>query len=334
MKDLVIGIAGFGKGAEIYHAPFITTTPGLKLTLVNERNRERAKELYPNVQVVRSFEELLNSHVDVVIITTPNDLHYEMAKEALEAGKHVVVDKPFAVSVEEADELIQLAEEKGKVLTVYHNRRFDGPFRMLEKIIRERKIGFPEEVEIRFDRYRPDVNPSSWKETVRPGSGLLYDLGPHLVDQALTLFGMPERVEGMAEVQRKEGKADDFFLIELIYSEYKVRLTAGMLVEHKTPHITAIGSEGKFVVNDLDSQEELLKAGIRPGSMAWKEKAATLKGLLLTEEEGLSDIEIAQGDYGLFYRNLALAINEGDKLLINPREAREVVSIIQQIKRR
>lgn len=334
MKDLEVGIAGFGKGAEIYHAPFITTTTGLNLSLVHERNRERAKELYPNVQVVKSFEELLNSELDVVIITTPNDLHYQMAREALEAGKHVVVDKPFTVSVEEADELIQLAEEKEKVLTVYHNRRLDGPFRMLEKIIRERKIGFPEEVEIRFDRYRPDVNPSSWKETARAGSGLLYDLGPHLVDQALALFGLPERVEGMTEIQRKEGKADDFFLIELFYSEYKVRLTAGMLVEHKTPHISAIGSEGKFVVNDLDSQEEMLKAGIRPGSVEWKEKAPALKGLLLTEEEGLSDIEIAPGDYGLFYRNLTSAINQGDKLLISPGEARDVVSILQQIKRR
>lgn len=329
ISTLKVGIAGFGKAAEIYHSPFINVTEGLMLYAVLERNRSRAKELYPWVKTVRSYEELLSDRdIDIIVITTPNDFHYSMAKEALLKGKHVVVDKPFTVTLAEADDLIRIAKETGKVLTVFHNRRLDGPFLAAKKYIGEKLIGETLRVEIRFDRFRPEINKDSWRETTRPGSGLLYDLGSHLIDQALRLFGVPESIDSKILSQRSEAISDDFFELVFHYPTVEVMISAGMLVQEQTPHYKIVGTEGSLVIPDLDPQESFMKQGIFPPDSRWpKEFKAIFKN-----REGKKEVFLPAGNYSLFYENFYNSITKGEKLLIQPSQAREVIRIIEEVK--
>lgn len=330
-STLNIGIAGFGKAAETYHSPFINAVNGLKLKLhaVLERNKSRAEELYPWVKTYREYQDMLSdSELDVIVITTPNDLHYEMARQALLAGKHLVVDKPFTISTVEADDLIDLAQETGKVLTVFHNRRLDGDFITIRKYINEKLLGEVQKVEIRFDRFRPDINTESWRETTREGSGLLYDLGAHLIDQALALFGYPEKIESKVLRQRPDAKSDDFFEINLYYPNTKVLLSAGMLVAEATPHILLYAKEGELIIPELDPQEAYMKKGILPTDPSWPKEfsAQIIKG------NSVENIKIPAGNYSLYYENLFNAIVKNEPLLVKPTEAREVIRLIESLK--
>lgn len=320
-------IAGFGKAAEIYHCPFLLLLPEFKLVKVLERRRQRSKELYPWVQIVRDYAAILeDKSIDLVIITTPNEFHYPMVKAALEAGKHVVVDKPFTCHVWEGEELLQLAAEKNRVLTVYHNRRLDGPVQEVRQIMRKKLVGKPRKLEIRFDRYRPEINKESWREQDVPGNGILYDLGSHLVDIALSLVGKPDSIKKETRVERIGAEATDFFKIEFFYPDFTVELEAGMLVREKTPHIILTGEGGQLTIPDLDPQEAALKQGLKPNDEEWPK---TFPGFLKRGNE-MEKCFFNVGDYTAFYRNLSETIIGKQKLLVKPAEALEVIRIIER----
>jgi predicted dehydrogenase len=213
-------LVSFGMSGEYFHAPFLDANPDFNLVKVVERHSERSKQLYPYVEVVKEFENILNDEkIELVVINAPNYLHYEMGKKALSAGKHVIIEKPFTRTVQEAKELIELAAKKNKILSVYQNRRWDGDFLTVKKIIKNKLLGDLVEFRSHFDRYRNFIKPDTWKEEQLPDSGLLYDIGPHLIDQAYCLFGAPFSVFADLRTQREGGKIIDNF--EIILSEFK-----------------------------------------------------------------------------------------------------------------
>lgn len=332
MKTLNLAIIGFGKAAEIYHWPFIQQVPQIQVTKVLERNLSRSKSVIPHVEIVRDIDHIMNdSEIDIVVITTPNNCHYEMAKSALLAGKHVVVDKPFTITTAEANELIELAETNQKRITVYHNRLLDGPIQTAKSILDKKTLGQIEEVNIHFDRFRPEINTESWREKDIPGAGLLYDLGSHLIASALYLFGYPDKVEAKLEKQRPGVDSVDYFLITLVYHKFpaKVHLHAGMLEEKSTPHVALKGNNGQVVFHDLDPQEAALKNGQLPGTPGWP-------SVFEAEFDVQNNKEMKQfpvGNYSLFYSNLYAAISEKTPLLVKPTFARDVISIIEEANR-
>ncbi|WMJ74731.1 Gfo/Idh/MocA family oxidoreductase [Cytophagaceae bacterium ABcell3] len=327
-----VGLVGFGKGGEIYHAPFISSVPRFNLYKILERTKNRSKELYPCAEIVRAYDDLINDEkVDVIVITVPNEHHFEMAEKALRAGKHVVVDKPFTLTSQEADTLIKLSEQTGKVLTVYHNRRLDSGIRTIKKMVLQNMLGTPERFICRFDRYRPEPG-NTWRDSGNPGSGLLYDLGSHLVDHVLYIFGEPESIASDIQVQRDGGLADDYFNIKFTYSSGLVaEVSAGMLVGNKTSHLYYEGSKGSFLVKDLDNQEAALKKGLRPTDNEWEEETPYQNGIFENRVTGqISHIELDKGDYRLFWENLASAIATKSELLVKPQEAALVIKYLEK----
>ncbi len=334
MREIKVGIVGFGAAGEFFHAPIISSVPGFKLTHVVERHKQRSKELYPSVKVLKSFEELLKTpEVSLVVITTPNWLHFEQAHKAIEAGKNVIVDKPFTVTSKEADSLIELAKSKNVILSVYQSRRWDGAFLTIKKIIENNWIGAINSFEARFDRYRPEPKQDSWRENARQGGGLLYDLGPHLIDQALQLFGLPLAVKAEIKTERKSCVADDFFDVYLKYESVKVRLKAGMLVKEATPNYVIQGSEGTFTKYGLDPQEAALKAGKLPkDDRNWGWETADKWGFSDSTLHGLKHygkIETIPGDYRKFYENIYQVMTGDEALAVTPTQARDVIRIIE-----
>lgn len=332
MKKLNIALIGFGKAAEVYHWPFINQVPQLQVTKVLERNYSRSKEVIPNVEVVRHLDHiLLDPAIDLVVITTPNELHYSLAKEALKAGKHVVVDKPFTITTAEADELIALAQVKQKLITVYHNRLLDGPIMAAKQILEKQTLGQVAEVNINFDRFRPAINTESWREKDKPGAGLLFDLGSHLIASALYLFGYPDKVGATLEKQRPGVQSVDYFSLNLQYDKaaLKVNLHAGMLEEKPTPHMVLKGSKGQIVFHDLDPQEAALKIGLLPGLTGWPTE---FEAELEIQNE-VNKVKFEVGNYSLFYKNIYEAICFEKPLIVKPELARDVIKIIEEATR-
>lgn len=329
---LRVGLIGFG-GGRIFHAPFIDITKGLELYKIYTRSSGHiAKELYPQAQVVDHTEAIFkDKDVDLIVVQSPNALHYEHAKEALMNDKHVIVDKPLSITTEQADELLKLARDKDLFITTYQNRRLDSDFRTVKKIIESEKLGELVEYEAHFDRFR-NFKREGWKETNIPGSGLLYDLGAHLIDQALSLFGMPHEVYGDLRIQREEGAVIDAFEVHLLYkSGLKVTLKAGMLVKVNLPHFVLLGQNGSFVKYGMDIQEDCLKQGIKPRSIAqWGEEPKDLWGELSTVDEH-SIIESEKGDYTLFYENVYDVILHEEEPIIKPEDGRNVIALIEKI---
>lgn len=329
MKVLKAGLVGYGTGGEFFHAPFIDASDRIELAAVLERTASKSKEKYPNVQIIRNYQQLLNdSSIDIIVITTPNTFHFSMAKEAIEKGKHVVVDKPFTINSRQADELIRLAKDYKVKLTVFHNRRLDGGFQSIKKLIENGALGEVNYFEGRFDRNRPEIK-KSWREREEEGAGLLFDLGSHLIDQALTLFGIPEKINAKIGKERPDAVVNDFFEIDFIYKNKKAHVGAGMLVNSKGPQFLIRGSKGEYHRDDLDGQEAILKLGKTPKDKEWIEQTKTGDGLLIDKDGKQSTIPAEQGDYLSFYQNLADAILENNELIVKPTEARNVIRMIE-----
>lgn len=331
MNKLNLAIAGFGKAAEVYHTPFINAVPEISVKKVLERHHQKSGEYFPGVEVVKNYEAILEDpKIEAVLITTPNHLHFSMARLALEAGKHVIVDKPFTLTSEEAKVLTGLAEQNNKLITVYHNRVLDGPIRALREIIDQKLFGSTKEITIRFDRFRPVVNSETWREKNTPGSGILYDLGAHLIYYALYLFGYPDEVEAKVETQRENAEADDYFHITFYYkkNDVKVILTAGMLVKNPTPHIVLNAENGKVVFEALDPQEAALKNGVLPGHPDWP---LSFNYRIETEDEVIEK-EAPAGNYSLFYQNFYEAVKDGKDLLVKPESATMVIDLIEKVR--
>lgn len=267
MQLVKAGLCAFGMSGKVFHAPFLKDHPGFFISAVVERSKEESKEKYPEATIYRSVEEMLqNVDVELVIINTPVQTHYEYARKALEAGKNIIVEKPFTVNVEEAEELVKLAEEKGLFLSVYQNRRFDRDFQQVQKILSEGKLGNIKEAEIRFDRFRTTPSGKQHKENPdQTGSGSLHDLGAHLADQAVQCFGYPEKL--FADVFSMKGSefANDYFEIVLFYkNDLRVRLKSSVFTKEDHYAYKIHGDRGSFLQERTDNQETELVAGAIP----------------------------------------------------------------------
>lgn len=267
MQLVKVGLCAFGMSGKVFHAPFLKEHPGFFMSAVVERSKEDSKEKYPEAVIYRSVEEMLqHADIEVVVVNTPVQTHFEYTKMALKAGKNVIVEKPFTVNVSEAEELTKLAEEKGLFLSVYQNRRFDRDFLQVQKILNDKKLGETKEAEIRFDRFRTEPSGKQHKENPQQtGSGSLHDLGAHLVDQAVQLFGFPEKL--FADVFSMKGSdfANDYFEILLFYkNDLRVRLKSSVFSKEAHYAYMIHGSKGSFLLERSDNQENELVAGAIP----------------------------------------------------------------------
>jgi predicted dehydrogenase len=332
MAIIKTGLAGYGVAAKVMHAPFLKISTEYEVTVVLERNRNDSQELFPSAKVVRSFEELLLQDVDLVIITTPNQTHFPYAEQALLKGKHVVLEKPFTITTAEAKKLIEIAKSQRLILSVYQNRRYVADFITIKEILGKKLLGDVHEYEAHFDRYRPEAKVNAWREESGAGNGVLYDLGPHLIDQALYLFGLPQNITADIRLQRPHARADDYFDIRLDYGFLKVILKAGMLVREPGPRYMIHGTKGSFIKYGNDPQEALLKQGILPDSPQWGSENEQQFGLLHTEideQDTVMKYPSLQGNYGLFYINLYQALTNDAELKEKPEHGYNTVRLIE-----
>jgi predicted dehydrogenase len=331
------GIIGYGLSGRVFHAPFIDVVEGYELTKISTSKPENVKlieERYPVTAVVPDGRGIIEDpEIDLVIVTSPNTEHFRWAREALIAGKHVVVEKPFTVNVAEADELIEIAQRQGKILTVYHNRRFTSDTKTVRKILESGILGEIVDYESHFDRYRPNPRPGgAWREDPLPGSGIFYDLGSHLIDQALWFFGMPLAVTADIDSQRPWAKADDHFDVRLHYPSFTATLKSGMLCKIPGPTYLIHGRNGSFVKYGLDVQEATLDAGAVPQGKDWGREPESIWGNICVDYKEVKiegKVESEQGDYRDYFINLRDAINGKTKIAVKPEEARNVIQIIQ-----
>lgn len=332
-KIINTGIIGFGLSGRVFHLPFLQLNPGFRIRKIVERNSDDSKTFYPEVDVVRNYTDLLTDPgIDLVVICTPNHLHFPMAKDSLKAGKHIVVEKPFTIHTAEADELIKLSEESGKKIFVYHNRRWDGDFLTIRKLLKSGALGDLNEYEAHFDRFRPEIPVNAWREEKSNGGGVLYDLGSHLIDQALALFGVPLELEAEITSQRNGSRVDDFFRILLIYKNMNVILTSGMLVDDPGPRYILHGVLGSFIKYGIDPQENDLRQGLVPENNNWGVENPDKWGLVTIDYLDLNvhgAIETEAGCYQEFYRNVYDSLVNNEGMAIQPVEARNVVRIIE-----
>ncbi len=331
------GIIGYGLSGRVFHAPFIDIVEGFELTSISTSNLasiELANQRYPSSLIVPNGQAIIdNPDIDLVIVTSPNIDHFKWAKEALIADKHVVVEKPFTVTLEEAEELIAISKERDKILTVYHNRRFTSDTKTVKKLLDSKMLGDITAFETHFDRYRPNPKPGgAWREDSSPGSGIFYDLGSHLIDQALWFFGMPMSVTAEIKAQRKWAKADDYFDVRLHYSDFTATLKAGMLCKVPGPTYMIHGVNGSFVKYGLDVQESMLDAGFVPHGKDWGREPENIWGDIDVDFEGVSirgKVESEHGDYRDFFINLRNTIKGEGVLAVKPEEARDVMRVIE-----
>ncbi|WP_426102281.1 oxidoreductase [Massilia sp. TSP1-1-2] len=328
MQNLHVGVVGYGYASATFHIPLIRATPGLTLSCIASSKAPITQQALPDVAVAGSPAALFaNSDIDLVVIATPNDTHYRLAAAALEAGKHVVVDKPFALDVAEASRLIALAERHGRQLSVFHNRRWDGDFLGVARLIDSGQLGAVRHFESHFDRYRPVVL-ERWRESAAAGGGLWYDLGIHLADQALQLFGRPSTVWLDLQRQRDGALADDWFHAVLHYAGLRVILHASALAAAPAPRFVLHGTAGSFVKYGLDTQEAALKRGERPGSAGWGDDP--LPGTLTLGQVAEETLYPGQaGDYTVYYAAMRDAINLGTPLPVTPQSACDALEIIE-----
>ncbi|CAM3383531.1 oxidoreductase [Marinicrinis lubricantis] len=333
-NQIRVGLIGYGFAGRTFHAPVITTVPQLKLAKIVQRTGNTLKERYPWVEIVRDVQDLYQDEtIDLVVITTPSTNHFEFARDALAAGKHVIVEKPFTTTTAEADELIRLAKEKGKVLSVFHNRRWDGDFLTLKEIVQQQLLGTVKEAVFQWNGYRPLVNPARWRESAEKGSGTFYDLGVHFLDQALNLFGVPAAIDADIRKQRDGAEADDYFDVQLMYNDgLKVRLKSSMLVREPEPRYVLHGTKGSFVKYGIDPQEAALIAGQTPDAVNWGKEAPELWGKLNTNVGALhmeGRIETHAGCYPAYFQNVAEHILGQSELAVKAEEARMTIRLIE-----
>lgn len=329
-----VGLAGFGMSGKLFHAPFIHADPRFTLQRVYERASERSREEYPEAEIVHSFEELLADSIDLVVITTPNPLHVPMAAQALAAGKHVVLEKPAAASSQEAAELCRLAKANHVCFSVYQNRRLDGDFLTVKQLIEAGRLGEVVDYACHFDRFIQGYRSKQWKRAGGRGVDLLYDIGVHIIDQAVSLFGLPAGVYGDLRRQREESAGIDKFDVTLYYPGKRITLSAGELVAMPGPHFMVNGRKGTFLKYGRDVQEEQLIQGLRPkGNPDWGQDDPHVFGTLYTVlEDGsiaVEKIPTEIGNYGRYYDNLYQAIRQGAPLLVKPEEATAVLQIVE-----
>lgn len=332
MQPINTALLSFGMSGKVFHAPFISINDGFRFYAVWERSKNLAQETYPGVKTYRTLEELLaDDAIELVIVNTPSYTHYEYAKKALQAGKHVVVEKPFVAAVEEGEELIVLAKEKNKLLSVFQNRRYDSDYKVVKKIIDEGWLGPIVEAEFHYDRYVVELSYKVHKETPGPAVGALYDLGSHIIDQALQLFGMPEAVFTDLRILRPDSKVNDYFEVLLYYPDLRVRLHTTYFARETVAAYQIQGLKGSFIKAKTDVQETALQGGAMPGGADWGKEPENEKGLLHTEKDGKiikEYISSPQGNYGDYYDSLHQAIRNNKPVPVLAKDGVDVIRII------
>lgn len=327
MSAVTTALVGFGFSGQTFHAPFLNALQNeFTVTTVFSSKTELVQQKFPHATVTNDFDQMLKQNIELVIITTPNTLHYEQTKKSILAGKHVVVEKPFMVTSQEASELTQLAKDKNVLLSVYHNRRFSDDFLTLKKLLKEGRMGELYSFEAHFDRYRPEVR-DRWREQNLPGSGMLMDLGSHLIDQALQLFGKPDHVSADIIKQRKNSLVDDYFHVILHFGNKRAILHSSMLTPFSPPMISAHGTGASFFANGIDPQEAQLISGMSPLDAQFGKRNEMAK--FAEPEKDLQEIEYETGDMTAYYRQVASAIRNGTKLPVEAEEAVLVMRVIE-----
>lgn len=332
MQKIKTALLSYGMSGKVFHAPFLQLHPGFELVGSWERSKQLIQNDYPDVKSFDSLESILNDDsIELVVVNTPVATHFEYAKKVLNAGKHALVEKAFTTTVEEAHELAELAKAKGLKLCVFQNRRWDSDFKTVQKIINEGILGELVEAEFHFDRYNPLLSPKTHKETANDGAGILKDLGPHLIDQALCLFGLPNAVFGDIRITRENSLVDDWIDLTLFYDNFRMRLKAGFFVREAHPAFTVHGKKGSFLKPRGDVQEDDLKLGKKPNLLDWGTEPETLQGLLHTEKEGTViriKIPTLQGNYYDLFDSLYDAITKDTKEPVTAQDGLNVMKVI------
>jgi scyllo-inositol 2-dehydrogenase (NADP+) len=344
LRRIRTGVVGFGLAGRVFHAPFVQAVPALELVAIVQRTGDSAKEAYPQAVQMRSYDELLASDVELVVLGTPTPVHFAMTKQALEAGKHVVCDKPMTLTSAQAEEVEALAAKEGVLLFPFHNRRFDGDFKTMRTLIESGKLGRIVSLDTRFDRYRPDPKPGAWREE-EEGGGLLYDIGPHLIDQVLTLFGTPFRLWANLRSDRDRGTVPDGVDIHMFFHgpegrDVLVRLGMTTLTADPAARYRLHGTRGSYVKHGLDPQELALVGGahVPPVGSAtpWLPEPEAMWGTLTIAPDPAvpaklerSPLQTIPGDYRDYYTNVAAAILGEVEPAVTPRAAVRTARVIE-----
>jgi predicted dehydrogenase len=322
-----VGLIGFGLAGQAFHAPMIRGLRGMELACVLERHTDNAKKRYPEVRIARGLEEMLSDKtIRLCAVATPNDSHFSYTEACLEAGRDVVVDKPFTPTMAEAEELVRLAEKRGRLLTVYQDRRWDGAFLTVKKLVTAGALGKIMEYEARFDRFRLDAKPGAWREKSDfPAAGVLWDLGPHLIDGALVLFGEPEKIWASAFGQRETSTIDDAFDVYMEYPRLRATLKARIIAYKPCHHLLLHGTGGSFIKYGMDLQEEILRSDHYPDGLDWGAnwglEPESQWGTLSRVNGSVEKISTERGDYRGFYANVRDAIEKKAELDVTPKQA-------------
>jgi scyllo-inositol 2-dehydrogenase (NADP+) len=344
-----VAVVGFGLGGRVFHAPFVSAVPGLKLEVIVQRTGDEAAKAYPfattGVRVLRSLEEALgDTAVRLVVVSTPNETHFALAKKALEAGKHVVIDKPFAATSAQAQELVDLAAKTGLKVVPFHNRRWDGDFLTVRKLVEEKAVGRLVTFESHFDRFRPTPRENTWKEAPDEANGMLFDLGPHLVDQCLALFGNPEGITASVRKDRDETDIEDAFDITLHYEidgrGMLAYCRASWLACDGSPRFLLHGTRGSFRKFGLDPQEPALVGGAKVPRLGsgdhWLEEPKEFWGTLSVAPNAMhpgtlvkTEVKTLPGDYRGFYANVRDAINGVAEQAVTALDGLHVIKLLE-----
>src|SRR3984885_8452063 len=339
-QEIGVAVIGFGLAGQVFHAPFVSAVPGLRLEAIVQRKGDQAAKAYPSARILRTVDEALRDPaIQMVVVGTPNETHFALAKMALQAGKHVVIDKPFATTSDEAKELKDLAERQSVVLAPFHNRRWDGDFRTVERLLAEEAVGRLVTYESHFDRFRPLPRENTWKEGSGTANGLLMDLGPHLVDQALTLFGPPIGITASVRKDRDKTDIEDAFDITLESPRMRAHCRSSMLACDAAPRFLLHGVKGSFKKYGLDPQEPALLGGAkvpRMGEGEWLAEPESQWGTL-TVAPVLADpatltrthVKTDLGDYRMYYANVRDAINGAAKLAVTPEDGYRTIKLLE-----
>jgi scyllo-inositol 2-dehydrogenase (NADP+) len=332
-QSINTALCSFGMSGQVFHAPFLMVNANFDFYADWERTKNIAEEKYPGVITFRTLESMLaDPAIELVIVNTPNYTHYPYAKMALEANKHVIVEKPFTVTVDEGKELIELAKKQDKKLSVFQNRRYDSDYKTIKKVLEQNLLGDIVEAEFHFDRFREELSPKVHKETAGPGTGSLYDLGAHIIDQALQLFGMPQSVFADIRIIRPHSQVDDYWELLLYYSDKRVRLKSSYVVREALPGYILHGMKGSFIKPKTDVQETLLQQGVVPGGQDWGKEPESERGLLHTEINGKivkEYIESERGNYGEYFQTIYEAIRNDAPLPVTGEEGLSVIRLIE-----
>jgi predicted dehydrogenase len=332
MQPINTALLSFGMSGQVFHAPFLQVHEGFNLYAVWERTKNLAQQKYPSIKPYRSLDELLSDNaIELVIVNTPSVTHYDYAKKCLQANKNVIVEKPFTATVEEGEELIEISKEKNKLLSVYQNRRYDSDYKAIKKVVEENLLGQLIEAEFHYDRYTEELSYKIHKETPTPGVGIVYDLGSHLIDQALQLFGMPHSVFADIDILRPTSKVDDYFELLMFYHHFRVRIHSSLLVREQLPAYILHGRKGSFIKAKTDVQEVALQAGKIPNAPDWGKEPQNEKGFLHTEKDGKiikEHIPSFQGNYMEYYDGIFKSMRKQQPLPVTAEEGLNVIRII------